>query len=48
LFVHTDGCLDDSCGICQKPVCPMRQKPFKLKVDWTVKNISDNQKHKSD
>ncbi|HWQ25263.1 MAG TPA: cation diffusion facilitator family transporter [Chlorobaculum sp.] len=48
LFVHTDGCLDYSCGICQKQACPMRQKPFKLKVDWTVKNISDNQKHKSD
>jgi cation diffusion facilitator family transporter len=47
LFVHTDGCLDDSCGICQKSACPMRQKPFKLKVDWTVKNISDNLKHKS-
>jgi cation diffusion facilitator family transporter len=48
LFVHTDGCLDYSCGICQKQACPMRQKPFKHKVDWTVKNISDNQKHKSD
>ncbi|NTW52612.1 MAG: cation transporter [Chlorobiaceae bacterium] len=48
LFVHTDGCIDDSCGICQKEGCSLRQKPFKLKIDWSVNNISDNRKHKAD
>lgn len=48
LFVHTDGCLDYSCGICQKQQCSARQTLFRRKVDWTVKNISDNQKHKAE
>ncbi|HWR00787.1 MAG TPA: cation diffusion facilitator family transporter [Chlorobaculum sp.] len=48
LFVHTDGCLDFSCGICQKPECPVRQKPFRRKLDWTVNNITDNRKHSAD
>jgi len=47
LFVHTDGCLDYSCEICQKQDCSVRQASFKRKVDWTVKNISANQKHKA-
>ena len=45
LFVHTDGCLDFSCEICQKKECQVRQTPFRHTVEWTVKNISDNHKH---
>lgn len=48
LFVHTDGCLDYSCGICQKQECFARRTPFKRKIGWTVKKISDNQKHKAE
>ena len=45
LFVHTDGCLDFSCEICQKKDCQVRKAMFKTTLDWTVKNISDNYKH---
>ncbi len=45
LFVHTDGCLDFSCEICQKGECPVRNAVFTKRVEWSVKNISDNHKH---
>ena len=46
LFVHTDGCLDFSCAICNKQNCPVRKHPFQKKIDWTVENISANIKHR--
>ncbi|MBI1227496.1 MAG: cation diffusion facilitator family transporter [Bacteroidetes bacterium] len=46
MFVHTDGCLDFSCQICSKHDCQVRQAPFVKKVDWTVRNISSNNKHR--
>ncbi|MFN5249600.1 MAG: cation diffusion facilitator family transporter [Bacteroidia bacterium] len=46
LFVHTDGCLDFSCAICEKSGCPQRLQPFTQKMNWTVKNISSNLKHR--
>jgi len=45
LFVHTNGCLDYSCEICQKTNCSVRKTPFKHKVVWTVENVSTNHKH---
>ncbi len=47
LFVHTDGCLDFSCAICQKTECSVRHAPFIQKIKWTVKNISSNKKHQA-
>ncbi len=47
LFIHTDGCLEFSCKICSKK-CAVRQHNFIKKIDWTVKNISSNNKHKID
>ncbi|NTU44115.1 MAG: cation transporter [Chlorobiaceae bacterium] len=47
LFVHTDGCLDYSCEICRKEGCSARKAPFREKVEWTVNNISSNQKHRA-
>ncbi len=46
LSVHTDGCLDYSCEICSKKDCPERQMDFRRSIQWTVKNISDDQKHR--
>ncbi|MCE2936905.1 MAG: cation diffusion facilitator family transporter [Cyclobacteriaceae bacterium] len=46
LYVHSDGCLDFSCKICSKPGCPARQSPFEKRIEWTVQNISQNQKHR--
>lgn len=45
LFVHSDGCLDFSCKICDKQDCPVRNHAFEHRVEWTVKNISTNEKH---
>ncbi len=45
LFVHSDGCLDFSCRICSKMDCTVRRNPFEKKVEWTIENISRNNKH---
>lgn len=44
-FVHTDGCLDFSCHICNKQDCPVRQHPYENQVEWTLSNIISNKKH---
>ncbi len=48
LFVHSDGCLNFSCPICDKMECPVRQHPFVKKIPWTMSNISTNVKHSVD
>jgi len=45
LYVHSDGCLDFSCLICQKLDCHVRKHPFRKKIEWTIQNISNDQKH---
>ncbi|MDN3706748.1 cation diffusion facilitator family transporter [Myroides ceti] len=45
LFVHLDGCRTYSCQICTKEECPVRQHAFDHRIDWTIENISLNQKH---
>jgi cation diffusion facilitator family transporter len=45
LFVHTDGCLPISCPVCIKDDCPVRQQPFKQRLEWTLENILANKKH---
>ncbi len=45
LSVHTDGCLEFSCEICQKEGCAVRKTEFRQRVQWTVQNISNNHKH---
>lgn len=47
MFVHSDGCLDFSCGICRKTDCLKRASPFVKEVEWTVENVSGNQKHQA-
>lgn len=46
LFVHSDGCLEFSCNICSKDDCPVRQHPFMQRIEWTIENISANEKHR--
>jgi cation diffusion facilitator family transporter len=45
LFVHTDGCLDFSCKICDKENCPVRKHNFERQIEWTVDNLVKNKKH---
>lgn len=44
-FVHLDPCMPFSCQICSLEECPVRQLPWQEQVEWTVENISYNQKH---
>ncbi len=48
LFVHSDGCLDYSCRICEKTDCPQRKQAFEKRIPWTMNNISTNHKHTID
>lgn len=45
LFVHTDGCKEFSCRICNKQNCMVRKHPFEKKITWTIKNISNDARH---
>ncbi|QOI98690.1 MAG: cation transporter [Flammeovirgaceae bacterium] len=45
LFVHSDGCLDFSCRLCNKKECPQRKHPFEKQIQWTVENMVRNKKH---
>ena len=45
LFVHTDGCLEFSCKLCQLKDCAERKENFIQAIEWTRDNISSNQKH---
>ncbi len=45
LFVHSDGCLDFSCKICDKKDCTKRIHSFEKKIKWSMQNISSDNKH---
>jgi len=45
LFVHSDGCLDFSCKICDKQNCAVRKHAFEKRIEWTVENMVKNKKH---
>lgn len=48
IFVHLDSCKDYSCQICLKTDCELRQHDFKKRIDFTIENISKNEKHNRD
>lgn len=46
MFVHIDDCAPPhSCRICPLPECPVRKSPFIERLDWTLENLTSNQKH---
>lgn len=45
-FVHSDACMDFSCFICSKEDCEVRKHPFEERIEWTLKNIVPNKKHR--
>ncbi len=47
LFVHTDGCLDFQCPVCEKNNCPVRAFPFEKRIEWSIQNVVSNLKHNS-
>lgn len=46
LFVHSDGCLDFSCRVCEKKDCAVRKHPFEKRIEWDLHNLVSNEKHK--
>ena len=45
LAVHTDGCLEFSCKICNKQNCTERKFDFVKQIEWNITNVSRNKKH---
>lgn len=46
MFVHTDGCVPPaSCRVCPILQCNVRQSPFEKRLEWTLENITTNEKH---
>ncbi|WP_210465890.1 MULTISPECIES: cation diffusion facilitator family transporter [Rufibacter] len=46
LFVHLDPCLPPaSCCLCTKSDCHVREHAFVGRVEWTLANVSENEKH---
>lgn len=45
LFVHSDGCLEFSCKICNKKDCVERLHAFEKRIEWNMQNISSDNKH---
>jgi len=45
LFVHVDGCLPFSCKVCNKQNCNERKHNFERRIDWTLENVLQDQKH---
>jgi cation diffusion facilitator family transporter len=48
IFVHIDPCLDFSCKICSKSSCDVRKHPREKRIEWTIENISTDERHKAD
>lgn len=47
LFVHSDGCLDFSCKVCEKKDCPVRKHTFEKRIEWNLTNLVNNEKHRA-
>jgi len=46
MFVHTDGCVPPgSCRVCPLTECKVREAPFEGRLEWTLENITNNEKH---
>lgn len=44
-FIHPDPCLPQCCHYCMVKNCPARSEPFRKQIDWTLDNVTKNQKH---
>ena len=47
LFVHSDPCLESSCGLCTIENCEVRKNPFKKKLVWNLENVLENKQHEA-
>jgi hypothetical protein len=40
-----DGCMPFSCKVCNKQNCNERKHNFEKRIDWTLENVLQDQKH---
>lgn len=45
LFIHADPCLPACCSYCKMTNCPVRAVPYQGEIEWTIDNVTKNQKH---
>lgn len=45
---HMDDCKTVSCPVCQIKDCPVREKDFVKRVEWTPENVTSIDKHSID
>ena len=45
MFIHSDECSGFQCKICQKVNCNDRNDEFVKKIEWTLENVTVNEKH---
>ncbi|SHG38110.1 cation diffusion facilitator family transporter [Chryseobacterium sp. OV279] len=45
---HMDDCKTVSCSVCQIKDCPVREKNFVKRVEWTPENVTSVDKHTVD
>lgn len=45
---HMDDCKPVSCSVCQIQNCPVREKDFVKRVQWTPENVTSVDKHTAD
>lgn len=45
LFVHIDDCITESCEICDRQECALRQLKFIKKVEWNIENTTQLPRH---
>lgn len=46
LFVHIDDCVPESCEICERFECPLRQRKFIKRVTWDIENTTQIPRHR--
>lgn len=46
LFLHADPCIPESCSICGIENCTVRTQLCVKKLEWTLENLLENQKHR--
>ncbi|MBK0383882.1 cation transporter [Pedobacter sp. SD-b] len=44
-FIHADPCIPQCCHYCNKKDCPVRQEPKSKDIEWTLQNVTKNNKH---
>lgn len=44
-FIHADPCIPECCHYCSMVNCPVRQEAQTKVIEWSLDNVTKNQKH---